>query len=361
VGRLTRAASVALVTLALLATACAGDDNDVTVSSTKTSYTLVDAGTTTTAAKPADVPAAASSGCGTPSAKVAAGETRVDTTSGGAPRWYLRHIPPKYDGTKPVPVVIDIHGYAEGAVVHTKMSALGPFGDTHDFVTISPQGSGTAVALWNTDLGSADVKYIGDLLDEVGRTLCVDTNRIFVTGLSNGAFMTSAVACAYADRIAAAAPVAGIRDIDGCAPKRAVPVVAFHGTADPFVSYDGGLGAKALALPAPDGSGKTLGQSGAASTQNKGPTIPEITAAWAKRNDCASTAPAQDAVASDVTLLQWSCPPGADVELYRVTGGGHSWPGSTFSKAIESVVGPTTMSIDANEIMWKFFEQHPLR
>jgi polyhydroxybutyrate depolymerase len=62
-----------------------------------------------------------------------------------------------------------------------------------------------------------------------------------------------------------------------------------------------------------------------------------------------------------VTLLQWSCPPGADVELYRVTGGGHSWPGSTFSKAIESVVGPTTMSIDANEIMWKFFERHPLR
>jgi polyhydroxybutyrate depolymerase len=357
VGGLSRRASATLVVLALLAAGCASGDDDNTASATNPSAA---ASTTTTVVKPAYVRPAPSDGCGTAAAKVAPGEQRVDTTSGGAPRWYIRHVPPKYDGTTPLPVVIDIHGYAEGAVVHTKMSALGPFGDSHDFVTISPQGSGTAVALWNTDLQSPDVKYIGDLLDELDRTLCVDTNRVFVAGLSNGAFMTSAVACAYADRIAAAAPVAGIRDIDGCTPKRAVPVVAFHGTADPFVSYDGGLGPKALALPAPDGSGKTLGQSGAAS-QTKGPTIPEITTAWAQRNDCAAIAPSAQRIAADVVRFRWDCPPGADVELYRVDGGGHSWPGSSFSKAIESVVGPTTTSIDADAVMWKFFQAHPLR
>jgi polyhydroxybutyrate depolymerase len=351
-------ASVLVLALAVLTAACSGDDDSAS-SATTTTHAV--ATTTTTAAKPEAVQPAASTGCGTAAAKLSAGETRVDTTSGAAQRWYFRHIPPAYDGTTPLPVVIDIHGYAEGAAVHTKMSALGPYGDTHDFVTITPQGSGTTVALWNTDLKSADVAFIGDLLDEVDRTLCVDDHRVYVTGLSNGAFMTSAVACAYADRIAAAAPVAGIRDIDGCAPKRAVPVVAFHGTADPFVSYDGGLGPKALALPAPDGSGKTLGQSGAATTQTKGPTIPEITAAWAKRNDCTSAAPKEHPVANDVTLLQWSCSSGADVELYRVTGGGHSWPGSAFSKAVANVVGPTTFSINANDVMWKFFQDHPLR
>jgi polyhydroxybutyrate depolymerase len=352
----TGTAVVALAVLVLAA--CASGDDDGTSSATTSRGTA--ATTSTTAAGPAYVKPAASSGCGAAAAKVAAGETRVDTTSGGAPRWYMRHIPPKYDGTTPLPAVIDIHGYAEGAVVHTKMSALGPFGDVHDFVTISPQGSGTAVALWNTDLKSADVTYIGDLLDEIDRTLCVDTNRIFVTGLSNGAFMTSAVACAYADRIAAAAPVAGIRDIDGCAPRRAVPVVAFHGTADPFVSFDGGLGPKALELPAPDGSG-TIGDSSAAASETKGPTVPEITTAWAKRNDCAPTAPSAQRIAKDVVEFRWECPPSADVELYRIDGGGHSWPGSAFSKAVASVVGPTTSSIDADDVMWKFFQAHPLR
>src|SRR4029079_13798140 len=179
--------------------------------------------------------------------------TRVDTKSGGKARWYFRHLPPTYTGTEPLPVVIDLHGYLEGAALHKANSALGPFGDARGFITITPQGSSNPIPLWNTDLASPDVRFIGDLLDEVEARLCVDERRVFVTGLSNGAFMTSAVACKYADRIAAAAPVAGIRDIKGCAFARPVPVIAFHGTADPFVSYTGGLGLSALKLPTPDG------------------------------------------------------------------------------------------------------------
>jgi polyhydroxybutyrate depolymerase len=258
-----------------------------------------------------------------------------------------------------MPLVLDLHGYSEGAAIHTKMSGLGPYGDAHGFLTLTPEGSGTAVPLWNTDLHGADVKFIGDLLDEAERTLCVDQRRIFVTGLSNGAFMTSAVACAYSARVAAVAPVAGIRDIAGCKFSRPVPVLAFHGTADPFVSYDGGLGAKALALPAPDGSGKTLGQTGGAK-QPKGPSIPQITADWAKRNGC-GTKPTESKLTSDVTRIVFPCPSGAEVELDRITGGGHSWPGSAFSAVIVGVVGKTTMTISANDRMWQFFEAHPLR
>src|SRR2546421_202992 len=82
--------------------------------------------------------------------------------------------------------------------------------DHHGFSTITPQGRGT-IPLWDTNLNGEDMAFIGALLDSLDRTLCVDDNRVYVTGLSNGAFMTSAVACAYADRVAAAAPVAGIR------------------------------------------------------------------------------------------------------------------------------------------------------
>ena len=166
------------------------------------------------------------------------------------------------------------------------------------------------------------------------------------------------MACAFSSRIAAAAPVAGIQEISGCAFSRPVPVVAFHGTADPFVPYNGGIGPAALKLPAPDGSGKTLGQLGAAS-QKPGPSIPQATTAWAKRNGC-STTPTDRPVASDVTLISYACPPDATVELYRVTGGGHAWPGSPVDRSISKIVGRVTFSISANDLMWAFFMAHPL-
>jgi polyhydroxybutyrate depolymerase len=313
-------------------------------------------------AKSASTAVAKSKGCAA-TTKIAPGEEKVTTTAGGAERWYFRHVPPAYDGTKPTPVVLDLHGYAEGAAVHLKMSDLGAYGDQQGFITITPQGSGTSVPRWDTALDSPDLDFIGQVLDEADDTLCVDQDRVFVTGLSNGAFLTSAVACRYANRIAAAAPVAGIRDIDGCDPARPVPVVAFHGTADTFVSYNGGLGSSVANLPSPDGKG-TIGQSGAATTTTapgtpKPKTIEDITADWAARNGC-SAKKTEKKVASDVTLLAWSCPKGDEAELYRVEGGGHSWPGSEFSKQVASVVGKTTDSISADEIMWKFFQEHPL-
>lgn len=296
---------------------------------------------------------APSPGCDAPA--LAPGEENVTTSSGGVPRSYFRHVPPDYDGTEPIPVVLDLHGYSEGAEVHKLHSKLGELGDTEGFVTITPQGLGP-VARWDTGLDSPDVQFIGDLLDEIEQTLCVDERRVFVTGLSNGAFMTSAVACAYADRVAAAAPVAGVRDIEGCDPARRVPVVVFHGTADQFVSFDGGLGPAVASLPNPDGSPRDPNQPAPAP---EGPSIPDITAAWAERNDCKAK-PKEREIASDVTLVRYRCPGNADVDFYRIEGGGHSWPGSEFSASIDFIVGPTTFSISANDVMWEFFEQHPL-
>jgi polyhydroxybutyrate depolymerase len=300
-----------------------------------------------------------STGCH--AATVAApGEVRVTTTSGGAARWYLRRVPPAYSSTRPIPVVFDLHGYSEGAATHEGMTDLGPFGDTHGFVTITPEGSGGSPVRWDNGLDTPDMNYIGDLLNEVGQTLCVDANRIYVTGLSNGAFLTSAIACRFSTRIAAVAPIAGIRDIAGCQPSRPVPVITIHGTADEFIRYDGTLGRRAAELPAPDGSGRTLGELGPLNqTITPSASIPTITQAWAQRNGC-STAPAEQSVAADVTLFHFSCPKGAEVELFRVNGGGHSWPGSAFSRSIADTVGPTTTSIDANSLIWNFFLAHPL-
>lgn len=303
------------------------------------------------------VAAKPSPGCNAPA--VAPGAQRVDTTSGGAPRWYVRHVPSTYDGKKPNPLVVDLHGHLEGAELHETNSRLGAFGDAHGFVTITPQGSGNVVPGWEVEPASADVRFIGDLLDEAGRTLCIDDHRIFVTGYSGGAFLASRLACVYANRIAAIAPVAALRDPAGCKPARPMPVVTFAGTGDQFVAFTGGLGPQAQVTPANDGTGRMLGDTSGGKEVARSASMPKILAAWAKRNRCTAK-PTEANIASDVTLVRYACPKRADVQLYRITGGGHTWPGSEFSRQVESVLGPTTFSINANDVMWQFFAAHPL-
>jgi polyhydroxybutyrate depolymerase len=301
-----------------------------------------------------------SAGCSV--APVSPGQQTVLLSAHGVSGWYIRELPPSYTGRTPVPLVVDLHGYAEPASLQAPLSGLGQYGAREGFAVVTPQVQGS-VPMWDTSLDGADMAWFGSLLDNVEATMCVDENRLFVTGYSDGAFFTSAIVCRYASRVAAVAPVAGIQAVPGCHPSRPVPVVAFHGTADPFVSYTGGLGRSALNLPAANGSNRTLGQSlhGAALRKlEHGPSIPQMAEEWARRNGCGTTA-SYRRVAADVTLISYPCPAGAKVELYRVSGGGHAWPGSELSRSLASVVGRTTLSISADQLMWRFFEGHPLR
>lgn len=292
----------------------------------------------------------------TPCAPPPTGETRETLQSGGVARTYIRRV---VAAPGRVPVIIDLHGYSEGADIHVKFSGLGDYGASHGFDTITPQGLGNP-SRWDTGLDSPDVRYVSDLIDMATKTMCADSSRIFVTGLSNGAFLASTVACALADRVAAVAPVAGVRDPEGCKPVRPIPVLAIHGTADQFVAYDGGLGPAVANLPAPDGSGRTIGEAGGLGTDRQALPVPDIVAAWARRDGC-DTTPSTTKVTDDVDEIAYRCPAGLDVQLYRVNGGGHTWPGSAFGAAAEKLIGRTTMSISANDVIWRFFQAHPRR
>lgn len=345
-----RAGLLTLVAVFALATvACSGDDDGAKDAPDEVPFEKVSA--------------LASDGCG--SSSVTAGEEKVTLQSGGAERWYIRHVPEAHDGDSPVPVVVDFHGYSEGADFHASYTKLGPFGDEKGFVTLTPHGAGE-VPHWETAAGTPDMVFVEAMLDEVEATLCVDRSRVFATGLSNGAMMTSAVSCFLADRFAAAAPVAGVAAIADCEPSKPVPVVAFHGTEDPFLGYEGGFGPGVDNLPTPDGEGR-LGDAlddpdvTAPGLEDVELSVPEVLAAWGERNGCEGTEPTEESVADDVTLLTFDCPTAADTVLYRVDGGGHTWPGSDGLEGAESIVGTTTFSIDADEIMWDFFERHPKR
>jgi len=308
----------------------------------------------------AAAPPQSSFGCSSGASPVQ-GQQSFDFSAAGEIGSYIVEMPPAASVKDPLPLIIDLHGYSETAAIQASFSALGSYGSTHGFITVTPQVN-KAVQYWDITPGSADQKFLGDLITHLTQTLCVDKHRVFVAGYSNGAFMASALACTYANRIAAVATVAGIQAPPGCHPARPVPVVAFHGTADPFVPYQGGIGPAAKSLPAPNGVG-TLGShpgsKGVKGISASTLPIPIEEARWAARNGC-SKSPKTSNVASGVTLIAYSCPGHATVELYRESGDGHIWAGSQAMVAIESVVGKTTFAISADQLMWTFFVSHPL-
>jgi len=282
----------------------------------------------------------------------------VPISAGGRTGFYFIEVPTSARAQVPTPLVVDLHGYFETAQIQVDISGLGAYGQAHGFITVTPQVD-EKVPYWESVIGSPDMAFFSGLLSHVEGTACIDENRVFVTGYSNGAFMTSAIACQFAGRVAAVAPVAGVEDPGGCRPSRPVPLLAIHGTADPLVHFDGTPSKEAANLPAPSGDGKTLGDEEPSLVSTGGPSIPEVTAAWAQREHCAA-GPTRVRVASDVTLVRYRCPHHAEVELYVVAGGGHAWPGSRGSADIASVIGRTTFSISADAVMWRFFEAHPL-
>ena len=214
--------------------------------------------------------------------------------------------------------------------------------------------SGLHGTTWPATRPNQDLVFVSMLLDHVEATECVDETRIYTTGLSLGAFMTSLLACAMSNRIAAFAPVSGVLLPSPCAAEHRVPILAFHGTADPILYFNGGVGTAVLAH-AFGGKGPAPSLAVPPAKLN-GPGYPATVAAWAKRDGCGAT-PTNTRVSSDVIQRVYKCPPGTAVEFYIVIGGGHAWPGSKFSQEIAAVTGPTTFQINATTIIWSFFER----
>jgi polyhydroxybutyrate depolymerase len=194
-----------------------------------------------------------------------------------------------------------------------------------------------------------DIAFFGDLLDLLEAELCVDTERVYSTGMSNGAQMSSLLACRMSDRIAAVAPVAGAEFFETC-DGRPVPVIAFHGSADPIVTYEGGgLNATTIANmqywkgDMPEGLPVHRGVDAALS-------------AWAAHNGC-DPQPVEERVSPDVRRRVWqNC--AAPTVLYVIDGGGHAWPGKPVP-AFEAQFGPGTTEIDASTLIFEFFFEGP--
>jgi polyhydroxybutyrate depolymerase len=319
----------------------------------------------TTTRAPADASGAPmpSPGCSASGSAVGSApltEQRENLTVDGVARWYLLTTPPPSAKPKPLPVVVDIHGLGEGASIEAATTQFSPKAQADDFIAVFPEGTGSPVG-WDIDPSTSahpnhDIDYMNALLDALEAHQCVDESRIYSTGLSDGALLTSLLACTMANRFAAFAPVAGVVVNKPCDPGRRVPIVAFHGTADPILYFNGGIGTATL-NNALSGSKAPVPPLPAVNLHGKG--YPANVQTWAVKDGCNPRSTDRH-VSTHVILRTYRCPPGAAVEFYIVVGGGHAWPGSKISAALKSITGPSTFEINATDIIWKFFQQYRL-
>ena len=262
--------------------------------------------------------------------------------SSGRTREYMLHVPASYDRSKPTPLVISMHPAGMWPAFQAKASGWNRLADEHGFIVVYPEGRGVPRVFpmdkWKTPSQMPDVIFISELIDKLAATYNIDSARIYADGFSNGGGMAFVLSCTLSDRIAAVGLVASAQLLPWkwCTDSRPVPMIAFHGTDDRFTPYNGG---KVWIAP------------------NPFPSIPVWATSWARRNRCGAS-PGESVVAADVTRRTYTnCTDDANVVLYTIQGGGHTWPGG--ASLPDWFVGSTNYNVDASRVEWAFFREHP--
>jgi polyhydroxybutyrate depolymerase len=254
---------------------------------------------------------------------------------------------------------MSFHGAGANGDAQRAIDHFAELGDQEGFVTVYPNGESVDLGpfgvanLWSLGPKGGPIDeaaFVAHLLDVVGDGLCIDTRRVFATGISLGGGMARLVGCELADRLAAFAPVSPVTPRP-CTTGTALPMIGFHGTADLILPYTG------------------------TATQ-------QAAEAWAgeqaARNGCRPGSSVRQTIGAADRLGWRECD--AATTFYRLNGAGHSWPGSPppvprdVLIALLTPVAPlfglspeqladtflnTNMDIDATHVIWSFFKAHP--
>ena len=257
-----------------------------------------------------------------PSGGWAPGKQTITTTWGGVARSYVVYIPKNYAGTSPVPLTMVIHGAHNTPALAESWSQMDPIAEQNGFIIIYPAG----LDCWNVGgtilngctAAADDVGFLNNVITEVESHACIDTKRVYVTGISNGSMMAQYMGCHFANIFAAAG---GVAAGGGCSPSRPLPIFYVLGTADELVGWDNG--ANALN--------------------------------WAKRDNCNTTAPVTVYDQGGNTCIVYQgCSAGVEVEFCAVTGMPHCWPDNCY----QGSSGYTPFKV--SPLMWQFFSRFSL-
>lgn len=256
-----------------------------------------------------------------------AGDINGSMMYGGKNRTYLLHIPTGYNANSPTPLVFVFHGLTGTGSMMADITKFSPLADQENFIVVYPDGISKK---WASPGGNIDdVGFIDALIDALSSSYNVDADRIFATGASNGGMFTYRLGIELTDRFAAIAGVAGFLPnypAPAPMPAKAIPIIHFHGTADGIIPFS---------------------------------AAENVVDYWVDFNGCStvpSTIQMPDADPGDGTTVdEMSYPNGlnnTEVKLYKIYGGGHTWPGTSSN----AMPGKVTKDIVASEIIWEFFK-----
>lgn len=263
---------------------------------------------------------------------------------GGQYRSYRLYVPAIYTGATARPLILNLHGYTSNAQQQQLYSNFMPIADTANFLMVYPNGTySSGQRFWNAGFSTGlvnDIAFLSALIDSLDMTYNINLNRVYSTGMSNGGFMSHTLGCELSNRITAIASVTGgiftTQYGSNCHPTRPVPMMQIHGTSDATVPYAGNM------------------------SQGMMP-IDSVVKYWVLKNGCNPTA-----TFSNVTNTNTSdgCTAehyqynggnlGSTVELFKIIGGTHAWPGFPFGG-----VG-TNLDINASKEIWRFFNKYTL-
>jgi polyhydroxybutyrate depolymerase len=264
-------------------------------------------------------------------AGLAPGDHDFTLEHAGKERRYRVYVPPGLGARERRPLVVNMHPLVLNGPAQEIFSGMKRAADEHRMIVAYPSGlngswnAGVCCAPSNTSKED-DVGFIRQMVAAVEAKVCVDANRVYATGHSNGAFMSHRLACEASDLITAIAPASGTLGIPipDCKPTRPVPVLHFHGTSDPLVPYGGG----------------------------NGESVPDTITFWATHDGCTDTPVKTYEKGAVHCEARTKCSGGSQVELCTAERGGHCWPGSATCP-----VGAPITDIDGNDYMMTFFER----
>lgn len=254
------------------------------------------------------------------------------------------YVPPSAVGRGRVPTMILLHGTGGTGAQQIKASRMAYTANKYGFNIAAPDGAvkykrGYAwnvpgVPLFGGKLppksARSDIRYIAKVIDTMTTRNCADRQRTYLSGFSGGARMASAFACTSgADRIAAIAPVSGLRaglpteeggpERGSCRPSRPVGVFAIQGTGDHMNPRYGG--------------GQPYWNYGVLAAFGE----------WTRLDGCTTQMPAMPLTDRTNMVTTAGCAGNVKVRLVNIRGGHHQWP------LRNAKVDP---GLSVNDLMW---------
>ncbi len=264
----------------------------------------------------------------------------------GIERGYNIYMPPIV-GSQKLPLMIALHGGMGNASYMEKTSGLNNIANHGPFIVVYPEGTGGRFSsmknrrTWNsgrccgvaTRQNTDDVKFIETMIDKIVSNYPVDGNRIYVTGMSNGAMMAYRLACEIPERISAVIPVSGTLATENCENAVNIPIMHIHGDQDNNVPFSGGRGSNSIARVSHR-------------------SVPETVKILTEPRNCKQ--PQVQYGNSGIAKSEYHCKGGAPFTLVVLEGGGHSWPGGQGRTQTSSQASD---NFSASEQAWLFAKQ----